>query len=67
MKLYHVKLTVDALLNYFIAAPDAAPLRKEYKYIYEIGDIKGTDGKTYVAPPQLKGKATKQQQLFEEE
>jgi hypothetical protein len=67
MNLFHCKLTVDALMNYFVAAPDAAPLRKQYGYIYEIGDIAGTDGQTYVAPPQLKGKATRQVSMFDNE
>ncbi len=66
MRLYHCKLTVDALLNYFIASPEITKeMRQKYKYIAEIGDIDGIDGKTYVADVRLKGKATKQASLFD--
>jgi hypothetical protein len=65
MKLYYVKLTSDALMNYFLAAPEITrEMRQKYRYIQEVGDIPGVDGKTYEAGVRLKRK-TKQASMFD--
>jgi hypothetical protein len=58
MILYHCKISVDALMNYFVASPEITKeMRQKYRYISEVPKADGMDGKTY--PVTLKGKVAR--------